>query len=168
MGIFAAAAVLAVGCKTTEANYKAAYDAAVASRTDNSDGELDENTRRLLALDRKNAHTKAVVNGDTIDVTVLFVTMEEGPTDKVPQYSLTVNAFSQIFNAKALLGRLKEAGFANAYIFKSGTPDYYVAAGGSDDIADIPAMVRQLHGAGNPGSRPGFPAVVRSGGYRPR
>lgn len=164
----AAAAVVLVGCKTTEANYRAAYEATIASRTPNERDGLDENTRRLLALDRKNVHSKAVVDGDTLAITTLFVTMESNDPKFVPQYSVVSNAFSQVFNARALLNRLIEAGFTNAYIFKTATPDYYVAAGGSDEIADIPLIRKRLDEAGNPGSRAGFPVIIRSGGYRPR
>lgn len=168
LGIFATAALVAVGCKTTEANYKAAYEAAVASREPSMPGQLDENTRRLLAMDRKNAHTKTIVDGDTLEITQLFVSMESNEPKRVPQYSVVANAFSQIFNAQALQKRLIEAGFPNAYIFKTATPDYYVAADGSNDIANIPQITNKLNEAGNPGSRAGFPVIIRSAGYRPQ
>ncbi len=164
----AAAAISLVGCKTTEANYRAAYEATMASRTPNEHDGLDENTRRLLALDRKNVRSNVVVDGDTLAVTTLFVTMESNDPKFVPQYSVVSNAFSQVFNARALLNRLIDAGFTHAYIFKTATPDYYVAAGGSDDIADIPPIRKRLNEAGNPGSRAGFPVIIRSGGYRQR
>jgi len=163
------ASVGLASCRTTEANYRAAYEATKASRiaaAGADDDGLDENTRRLLAQDRKNRQSKQIVDGDTISIVTLFAKMEQGPTDYVPRYSVVANAFSQVFNAKALCGRLQEAGFENAYIFRTSTPDYYVAAGGSDDIADIPAIRDALAKAGNPGSRPGFPAVVRCANRR--
>lgn len=162
------ASVGLVSCRTTDANYRAAYEATKTSRivAAATDDGLDENTRRLLAQDKKNRQSQQVVDGDTISIVTLFAKMEQGPTDYVPRYSVVANAFSQVFNAKALCKRLQDAGFENAYIFRTSTPDYYVAAGGSDDIADIPAIRDALARAGNPGSRAGFPAVVRCANRR--
>lgn len=159
-------------CKTTEANYKAAYDVAKAaqSRTAASDPDdgLDENTRRLLARDKASATATHIVGSDSLKVTTLFVKMVQGPSDFVPQYSVVLNAFSQVFNAKAMCRRLQENGFPDAYIFQTATPDYYVAAGGSDELADIPAILKKVSQAGQLGTRAGFPSVIRAGGYRKR
>lgn len=169
---FVIAAVMLCGfasCKTTEANYRAAYEATKASQAaaDSDDG-LDENTRRLLAKNTRNRRSVHIVGNDTIAVATLFANLEKNQAvDRLPQYSVVSNAFSQVFNARALCKRLQEAGFENAYIFYTSTPDYYVAAGGSDDIADIPAIIKKLAQSGNPGSRAGFPAVFRNAQYRP-
>lgn len=152
----------ATSCRTTEANYRAAYEATKASQAATlSDDGLDENTRRLLNLNNKQHQYIQIVGSDTLNITNVFATLEEGPMTSAPEFAVVANAFSQIFNAKALLKRLQDAGFANAYIFKSATPDYYVAAGGSDNVADIPAIRDALAKAGNPGSRKGFPSIVR-------
>lgn len=155
-------------CKTTEANYKAAYDIAKSTQQseEESDNGLNEETRRLLAGNRKTAKAQTIVGNDTIEVTTLFVKMEQGSHDRVPQYSVVLNAFTQKFNAQAMMQRLIDAGFTDAYVFCTSTPDYYVAADGKDDIAEIPAILQQVEKAGNLGSRSGFPAVIRSGGWR--
>lgn len=154
--------VVMTSCRTTEANYRAAYEATKASQAAvSADDGLDENTRRLLNLNNRQQQYVQIVDTDTLNITNIFATIEEGPMEVAPQFAVVANAFSQIFNAKALLKRLQDAGFKDAYIFKSSVPDYYVAAGGSDNVADIPAIVEALAKAGNPGSRAGFPAVVR-------
>lgn len=169
--VFAIAAITVAGlasCKTTEENYRAAYEATKNARAaaDADDG-LDDNTRRLLAKNSRNRQAKHVVGSDTLAVATLFVKLDEGQAvERLPQFSVVANAFSQVFNARALCKRLKEAGFENAYIFHTATPDYYVAAGGSDDISEIPEILRSLAAAGNPGSRAGFPAVIRDGSYK--
>lgn len=149
-------------CRTTEANYRAAYEATKSSQAvAASDDGLDENTRRMLNLDKKQHQYVQIVGQDSLNITNVFAILEEGSVENVPQFSVVANAFSQLFNAKALMKRLQEAGFDNSYIFKTATPDYYVAAGGSDNVADIPAIRNALEKAGNPGSRAGFPAIVR-------
>lgn len=153
-------------CRTTEANYRTAYQTTKSAQSVDDEDGLDENTRRLLAANRKDRQSQLIVGNDTIKVTTLFATLEQGPDSmtSMPQYAVVANAFSQVFNAKALCKRLKEAGFTGAYIFRTATPDYYVAAGGCDDIAGIPAISEALAKAGNPGSRAGFPAVVKVAG----
>lgn len=151
-------------CRTTEANYRAAYEVAKASQERAAaadDDGLDENTRRMLALNHKNRQSVQIVGSDTLNISTIYCKLESGPTDTVPQYAVVANAFSQVFNANALRERLQQAGFKDAYILRTSTPDFYVAAAGSDNVADIPAIVSALAQAGNPGSRAGFPAVVR-------
>lgn len=169
---FVIAAVVLGGftaCKTTEANYRAAYEATKASQAAaNSDDGLDDNTRRLLAKNSRNRQSIQIVGNDTIAVTTLFVNLDKNQAvDRLPQFSVVSNAFTQVFNARALCQRLQEAGFDHAYIFHTSAPDYYVAAAGSDDIADVPAILKKLELSGNPGSRAGFPAVIRNAQYRP-
>lgn len=165
----AAAALVATACKTTEENYRRAYETAMAGRTPARADSLDENTRRQLGMNRKNAYAKVITGSDTLKVHSLFVKMENDmPYDITPQYSVVVNAFTQPFNAQALLKRLREAGFEKSYIFRTGSDDYYVASDGSDDAANVPAMLKRLEAAGNPGARAGFPAIIRAAGYRPR
>ncbi len=149
-------------CRTTEANYRAAYETTKSSQAAAvADDGLDENTRRMLNLNKKQHQYVQIVGQDTLNITNVFAVLEEGPVETVPQFSVVANAFSQLFNARALMKRLQEAGFKNAYIFKTATPDYYVSAGGSDNVADIPAISNALAKSGNPGSRAGFPAIVR-------
>lgn len=159
-----------IGCKTNEANYRAAYEAArtKANADAAADDGLDENTRRMLARSRERATAVHIVGSDTLRVTTLFVKMTQGDYDRVPKFSVVVNAFSQVFNAKALCSRLKENGFPGAYIFENSTPDYYVAAAGSNSIDSVPEILRRVEAAGNPGSRAGFPAIIRSGGWSPK
>lgn len=168
-----ALAFIAAACKTTEANYRAAYQVAKAAQEKKAasaadDDGLDDNTRRMLARQKKSGTSTHIIGSDTLKITTLFVAMVEGPYDRVPQYSVVLNAFSQIFNAKSMMKRLQDNGFADAYVFQTATPDYYVAAGGTNSIDSVPAL---LHGISNPaslGARAGFPAIIRSGGYRPQ
>lgn len=160
--IIALAGAALSGCRTTEANYRAAYDATKAKQVvaDADDG-LDENTRRLLNINKKQHQYIQIVGTDTLNITTVFANFQEGPVSHLPEFSVVANAFSQRFNAQALLKRLRDIGFKDAYIFETATPDYYVAAGGSDNVNDIPKIRESLAKAGNPGSRPGFPAIIR-------
>lgn len=164
-----AIAGMLTSCKTTEANYRAAYDVAKARQAEQQrDGDYDEETQRLLERSRQRGESTHIVGSDTIKVTTVFVKMTYGEADRVPRYSVVLNRFSQIFNAKAMCNRLRENGFADAYIFESGTPDYYVASSGTDTIAKIPEMLREAVAAKQLGTKEGYPKVICSGGWRPK
>lgn len=163
-----AAAVL-TSCKTTEANYRAAYDVAKARQIERqADDDYDDETKRLLARNKERGVTTHIIGNDTIKVTTLFVKMTYGTTDRVPRYSVVLNQFSQIFNAKAMCNRLRENGYPDAYVFQSATPEYFVAASGSNDINDMVQMLRFADNTQSLGTRQGFPKVICSGGWRPK
>ena len=171
-GLLLLGALALGGCKTTEANYKAAYDAtraAQARAAAEEDEALDDNTRRMLAKDRRNAHSLIVAAGDTLEVTTLPVKLVpecSAGLKQTPRYSVVLNAFAMLFNAKAMQQRLIDAGFTGAYVFQTARPDYYVCPGGSDNADEIPAILRRVEAAGNLGQRAGFPAVIRNGSWR--
>ena len=102
--IIALALVGFASCKTTEANYRAAYEATRATQAaaDSDDG-LDENTRRLLAKNARQKHVTHIVGSDTIQYVTIFGRLYENQSvERLPQFSVVSNAFSQIFNAQAL------------------------------------------------------------------
>lgn len=156
-------------CKTTEANYRAAYDVAKARQAQQqSEDDYDEETMRLLERTRQRGESIHIVGTDTIKVSTVFVKMTDGVTDKVPRYSVVLNRFSQVFNAKAMCKRLRENGFPQAYIFESATPEYYVASGGSNDMSEIAEMLKSARKTGHLGTKEGYPKVICSGGWRPK
>lgn len=156
-------------CKTTEANYRAAYDVAKARQAQQqSEDDYDEETMRLLERTRQRGESIHIVGTDTIKVSTVFVKMTDGVTDKVPRYSVVLNRFSQVFNAKAMCKRLRENGFPQAYIFESATPEYYVASGGSNDMSEIAEMLKSARKTGYLGTKEGYPKVICSGGWRPK
>lgn len=168
--IFVIAAVgLLSSCKTTEANYRAAYDVAKARQVEQQrDDEYDEDTMRLLERSRQRGESTHIVGADTIKVTTVFVKMTQGEHDRVPRYSVVLNRFSQIFNAKAMCRRLRENGFPNAYIFESATPEYYVATDGSNEITEMPEMLKKAQKSERLGAKNGYPKVICAGGWRPK
>lgn len=168
LAIIAAALLALSSCKTSEANYRAAYQAAKSAREAKAqeDDGLDPETRALLARQQQRATSRQVIGGDTLVITTLFVKMTQGESDRVPRYSVAVNSFSQKFNALAMMKRLRENGFPGAYVFETGTPDYYVATFGTDSLPALPALLIRSRGADTLGMRSEFPRIIQSGGWR--
>ena len=129
--ISAAAAVLALcasACRTTEANYREAYDKAIAGheQTVPIDSTIYGKVRREM-------HTSILVaGGDSAELRTMHINPtenEDGTPGKTPlQYGVVAGQFKTLFNARSLCGRLRDAGYNDASIVNTAEPYYYVVA----------------------------------------
>lgn len=97
-----AAACMFTGCKTTEANYSAAYEIAKQKK---DAGLTDE---ELAGFRREEAMPKTVYKGDSIPLKGMYVKRVEGA--QVHLYTVVAASFKQLFNARSVMKRLQEAG----------------------------------------------------------
>lgn len=166
--LLAALTLGAAGCRTTEANYRAAYDVAKA-KASNPDNEQDPEVKARLEQQRKRRTTVYIVGRDTIDAEAMFLSRVD-TVGRVPRFSVAVHGFEQQFNALAMMKRLKANGFPEAYVCKTAAPVFYVMTAGSDSINDIPAMVTDAanRAAALGMKRDGdYPRVIANAGWRP-
>ena len=125
----AAVAIVATACKTTEANYKRAYDLAVKDKDD-----ADPVANTIYDAIRREALPAAVVTaeGDTLRYKSehLTVTQDQGldETRVMKRYCVVAGQFKQKFNAKAMAKRLRESGYESAFVIQTAEPLYYVVA----------------------------------------
>lgn len=131
------ALIALTGCKTTEANYRAAYETA-KERTNT--GGLDSTVYARIRQEARPGMVK--VGNDTMPLTTQYVkpTAIDGTAKPLDRYNIVVAQFKQLFNAKSMVGRLNEAGYADASIAETKEPLYYVIASGHGDAASA------LHG----------------------
>lgn len=119
-------AALSLGaCKTTEANYKAAYEAAVTQQRDVAD--LDST---IYGRIRNQANMSVLkVGADSLPLRTEYVgyTDNGGATrENLKRYNIVVGQFKQVFNARQMRERLQAAGYADAMIVHTREPLYYV------------------------------------------
>lgn len=131
--IFAMTA-LAIGmtsCKTNESNYRAAYEAA---KQKNEESRGIENTV-YEKIRNEAVNSRLIVDGDTIPMMTVNVKIAQSTTtpEQVKRYSLVINQFKQIFNARSQMNRLRENGYPDAFVLETGEPLYYVVAATTDD-----------------------------------
>lgn len=127
---FILSAIIAItsltGCKTNEANYKAAYMVAKEKSEEKSaiDGTIYDRIRKE-AID-----SRLIVDGDSIPLMTVSVTTVDdySSPETVKQYSVVINQFKQIFNAKSQVDRLRTSGYPDALILCTAEPLYYVVA----------------------------------------
>ena len=140
LSIFAIGAALmlcATSCKTTEANYRAAYDLA-ASKAKEGIGE--ENYNRIQAEALK---ANAVVAGDSVRMKKMYVSIFDKPEEgTVHRYCVVVWEFKQQANATSLRDRLKAEGHKAWIARASSTSTFLVVAESFDTPEEAAAFVR--------------------------
>lgn len=144
-------------CKTTEANYKKAYEAAVEKQ---NEGYTDE---EITAMAREEAIPKTVYKGDSIPMRGVYVNTVklDPPVATALRYNVVVASFKQRFNAMSVLSRLQAAGYDNCRLLIDKDQLYYVAASTTDSLDDAVATLRQLKDSSPVALKPPFPYILR-------
>ena len=128
IAIFAVALVTVTftGCKTTEANYRAAYEKA---KTKGESTIVDKEVYDQIA--KEEAPSDMNVGGVTFPARRLPVTpvdIDDLKPGTILQFNVAVGRFRQTFNAKSLARRLRENGYPDAFVAKDREGAYYVIA----------------------------------------
>lgn len=114
-------------CKTSEANYRAAYEKTVAARE-----AADEGDAYAYDRDSKQSAAQAVIVGsDTIPVVIERVSVVSADGETAPQalaYNVVAGRFKQRFNAFSLRDRLVAAGYKDAFVVQNAEPYYFIVA----------------------------------------
>lgn len=112
-------------CKTTEENYRQAYEAAAEQRREATG--LDST---IYGRIRNSAITSQLtVGGDSLPVRKEYIGYTDGggaSRDNVKRYNVVVGQFRQVFNAKQMRERLIAGGYDSTMIVHTREPLYYV------------------------------------------
>ncbi len=117
--------LLAVGCKTSESNYRQAYETAVQKNRESSGVDST-----IYARIRNSAKTSDLVAaGDTMPMRTEYIGYTEdggSSRESIGQYNVVVGQFKQVFNARQMRARLQGGGYDSAFIVHTREPLYYV------------------------------------------
>ena len=145
--IIALIALLISGCKTTEANYRQAYERAIAARD-----SVETYGEAAHRMDMR----VVVIGNDSVCVKNERVRPIDGggaPVD-ILAYNVVVGQFKQRFNAMSLRTRLVDAGYADAFVVETAEPYYYIILSTHGDVAAAARALRAIPA--------GFPVAMRS------
>lgn len=112
-------------CKTSEANYRAAYELARQKETAGVDSTV------YSAIRREERPQTVVIGGDTLAMKSEYVRLTDGcggTSEGFRPYNVVIARFKQLFNAKSVRSRAIEAGYSDAFIVQTREPLYYVVA----------------------------------------
>ena len=133
--------VMLTGCKTTEANYKSAYE--TAKEKNAASGGLGAIDSELAAEDSP----KEIKIDDAI----------------VPKlYNIAVAKFRQRFNARSLCQRLRDGGFDGAFVAIDMEKNYYVMTGTTDDASEASTLLSATESSDVFRAKSPFPCVIVS------
>lgn len=139
-------ALLAVlpSCKTSEANYRQAYERAVAGR--DSINDIESN---IYGATRREMDMRTIILPDSTTVEVytqrVVPTIDSNtPQQQLNRYNVVVGRFKQIFNARSLRNRLAEGAYPAAMIVENSEPYYFVVIGSYTTLPDAVAAMRAI------------------------
>ena len=116
------------GCKTSEANYRAAYEKA---KTRGESEAVDREVYDKIAQEQ--GPSPMTFGSVTIPGKKMYMSVmptEDVAPGTVRSFSVVAARFKQLFNARSVAKRLKEMGFNDAFITKD-REDYYYAVASS-------------------------------------
>ncbi|MDE6439010.1 MAG: hypothetical protein K2L62_05080 [Muribaculaceae bacterium] len=156
-----AALACALGsCKTSEENYRSAYEIAKAKSTEGLTQE------EISGFAREEAVPRTVYKGDSIPLRTEYLTREDGGNDGRPmRYNVIAASFRQIFNARSLFTRIHDAGYPSAIILRDRNSHYYVSLMTTASLDSAVSLLRSLQD--NPGKAPApmrspFPYIMQN------
>ncbi len=136
------------GCRTSEENYRAAYERAISGR----DSVMAADSALYGAVRRETGvRTVEMPDGRRQKVYTRFVRPVAdggGSVENLHRYNVVAGRFRQLFNAVSMRGRLVGAGYASAFVVESSEPYYYVVLSSHRTIEDAA------------GAMDSFPAVI--------
>lgn len=158
--IMCVVAIAVTACKTTEENYRAAYELAKDKRTETGDSLI---TTQL----RSSVMPKPMIFGlDTLPVRTIYVSAyndSEGKVSKgtLQKYLIVVGQFKQIFNAGSMAKRLADNGYDGAFVVYDRQKEYFVVAGGVDNPSAASDLIHRIEGDKAVVVRSPYPYVLR-------
>lgn len=135
----AALGVIATGCRTTEKNYREAYEKALEKRDEGLTAE------ERLALDLELATPKSVYRGDSIPLKAVWVnTVAETSKTAALEYNVVTGSFRQRFNANSAMERLRSGGYTGAFLLVDAEKNFIVAAATTASLDSAVGTLRAL------------------------
>lgn len=145
-------------CKTTEANYKKAYEAAKEKQMDTDDSTVTQ------SLKNSTLPKLMILQGIELPVRteVIGLTKDGGATkENLKVYNVAVASFKQLFNAKSMCERLREHNY-NAFLLHNRDLTYYVIAGTTDKAIDAKECIDKIKADRDLVLKSPFPYVLRA------
>ncbi len=142
IAIYALAAFFALAlysCKTSEENYRAAYD--ITREHIRARETADSATVEKIRAEKREA--TAIVAGDSVRLITHRVNIVDDPYSTLKRYGVVVGEYKQAFNARSFRDRLKKEE-KPAYVVIDSEKVYYVIAHGFDTSAEAAAYIKRI------------------------
>ncbi len=154
------------GCKTSEENYRRAYEKAVA--TDDDDMPLDST---IYGANRRQMNSRTVETAlGPVTLRTHMVRITEGGggiRENLKRYNVVAGQFKQLFNAKSMRERLVDSGYPGAFVVETAEPYYYIVAGSYATLDAAAEAMAKIAADGNIAMKAPCPFVLDATARRP-
>lgn len=158
MSVALTATLMLVGCKPTEANYRAAYDSAKAKR----EAAAAEQMRPASGLLSDDGPQRRIIEGDTLFVDHVALRLEDS-TKPPGRWAVAVGKFKMDTNARAGAAALRDAGWPGA-LHAKGQGGYHYTVPATTTSLDSARIISRQFVKRNPGypyvGLPGSPVLI--------
>lgn len=125
-------------CKTSEENYKAAYDVALRKQEGGAGRDVSAFIRR-----EQNLAQYKKIDGDSVRIVTETVRMVDGNDADIRNYGVVVGDFKQVFNARSYAKRINDAeSDTPSYVVINAEKRYYVVYRGFDTKEEAAQLLR--------------------------
>ncbi|MBD5345625.1 MAG: hypothetical protein HDR92_00640 [Bacteroides sp.] len=153
---------LLCGCRTTESNYKNAYETVVAHQREKNDSDVPGMTQSGTPLPKETE----IAPGVTVPLLTAWISSAKendvADRDTVKRYNVAVGRFRQAFNARQMLSRLRSSGYPEALVLKS-TDCYFVATSTTAIPDSAINRLRRVEADSSLRLRAPYPFILRPG-----
>lgn len=126
-------------CKTSEANYKAAYD--IAKSKHKAMEGVDSTTYSKIEAEK--TRNTAVVAGDSVRMIRSYVNIVDDDHSVMKKFGVVVGEYKQVFNARSFRDRLKSEG-KPAYVVVDPQRMHYVIVSGFDTSTEAAEYLKNV------------------------
>lgn len=155
--IAAVAAIVLTGCKPTEKNYRAAYDAAINKRQSTEDSLAADG---LISADGPRSR---MINGESYYFLTETIKVEDGD-DSLKQNNVVVAQFKMPTNARSGANSLREKGY-DAKVAKGLGDKWFIVAGSFETLDEAAKFIKEFKSKNNQYSYIGLgvdePVIIR-------
>lgn len=147
-------------CKTTEANYKTAYEIAKKKKTETGDSLIDR------SLANSNNPKLMVIQGVQLPVFTEYVGLTKGEFTegyKIKRYCVVVGKFTQLFNARQMRKRMINCGYDDACLLQNRTNQFYVSVATTADPVQADSLLQSVKNDTAIVLREPYPYILRPG-----
>ncbi|MBE6317856.1 MAG: hypothetical protein E7081_02655 [Bacteroidales bacterium] len=149
--------IFATSCKTTERNYREAYELAKGAglQHDSLVANLIANEQAPIAIN---------VGNETMKLKKEYVSLiadDVTTKDVLKQYNIVVGSFRQIFNARSMAARMLTLGY-KSYVLSNRTPIYFVAVASTDSLDEALLLYKKAKSDVRVVYKAPFPWVLES------
>ena len=170
LAVLTIAAALLAGCRSAEqkhSDYTNAYKATVKAIEKKHQDDNDLTDEELLAMKRASYPKFQIVAGEQVRVMNKFVKLsaeQEGITLK--RFNAVAAEFRQLFNARSLASRLRDAGYDGTFVVETKEPIYYVVIATTATAEEALEAVKRLAADDKVVKKEPYPLILNAGNVK--